>query len=104
MELHPFINFLGGLVIILLGSEMLLRGATRVAAALHISPIVIGLTVVSVGTSTPELAVGITAASLGKGALAVGNIAGTNIVNILLILGFSALMNCGMIARWPSAT
>lgn len=92
MELHPLVIFLAGLAIILLGSEMLLRAATRVATALHISPIVIGLTVVSVGTSTPELAIGITAAAMGKGPLAVGNIAGTNIVNILFILGLSALM------------
>ena len=92
MALHPIFIFLGGLVIIVSGSEMLLRGASRVAAMLNISPIIIGLTIVSVGTSTPELAVGITAAIEGKGPLAVGNIAGTNIVNILLILGLSALI------------
>lgn len=90
MELHPLLVFIGGLVIILLGAEMLLRGASRLAAMLRISPILIGLTVVSVGTSTPELAVGITAAHEGKGPLAIGNIAGTNMVNILLILGLSA--------------
>lgn len=90
MGLHPLVVFVGGLVIILLGAEMLLRGASRLAAMLRISPILIGLTVVSVGTSTPELAVGITAAHEGKGPLAIGNIAGTNMVNILLILGLSA--------------
>jgi len=92
MTLHPLLVFVGGLVIILLGAEMLLRGASRLAAMLRISPLLIGLTVVSVGTSTPELAVGITAAHEGKGPLAVGNIAGTNMVNILLILGLSAWM------------
>lgn len=71
---------------------MLLRGASRIASSLRISPIIIGLTVVSVGTSTPELAVGLTAAHEGNGPLAVGNIAGTNIVNILLILGLSAAL------------
>jgi cation:H+ antiporter len=90
IELNPVITFLGGLVVILLGAEILVRSATSVAAMLGISPIVIGLTIVSVGTSAPELAVGITAAAEGNGALAVGNIAGTNIVNILLILGLSA--------------
>ncbi|RPD51664.1 calcium/sodium antiporter [Paracnuella aquatica] len=90
MDLHPAISFFGGLVIILLGAELVLRGATRFAAMLGINPIIIGLTIVSVGTSMPELAIGITAVADGFGTLAVGNIAGTNIVNILLILGLSA--------------
>ncbi len=90
MSLHPGLVFLGGLTVILLGAEMLLRGASRLASLLGISPLLIGLTVVSVGTSMPELAIGLTAVSEGKGPLAVGNIAGTNIVNILLILGLSA--------------
>jgi cation:H+ antiporter len=92
LTLHPGLIFLAGLVVILLGAEMLLRGATRIAAMLRIKPILIGLTVVTVGTTMPELAVGITAATEGRGSLAVGNIAGTNIMNILFILGLSALM------------
>lgn len=92
MELHPVVVFLAGLVIIVVGGEMLLRGASRLAVMLGIRPIVIGLTIVSIGTSTPELAVGITAAIEGKGPLAVGNIAGANIVNTLLILGLSAVI------------
>lgn len=90
MTLHPAVIFLGGLVVIIVGAEMLLRGATRIAAMLGVKPILIGLTVVAVGTSAPELAVGVTAALEGKGSLAVGNIAGANIVNILFILGLSA--------------
>lgn len=90
IELHPFIVFLGGLVIVVLGAEVLLRNTTHIATMLGIRPIIIGLTIVSIGTSTPELAVGITAAMEGKGPLAVGNIAGTNILNILFILGLSA--------------
>lgn len=90
LGLHPFVVFLGGLVIVALGAEMLLRGATRLAAMLGVRPIIIGLTVVALGTSVPELAVGLTAAREGKGALAVGNIAGANILNILFILGLSA--------------
>lgn len=84
--------FIAGLVIVLAGAETMLRGASRVAARLRVPPILIGLTVVSIGTSMPELAVGITAVAENKGPLAVGNIAGTNILNILFILGLSALM------------
>ncbi len=92
MTIHPSLIFLGGLVIITLGAEFLLRGASTMAAMLGIRPIIIGLTVVSIGTSLPELAVGITAVSEGKGALAIGNIAGTNVLNILFILGLSAAL------------
>jgi len=92
MTLHPVFIFLGGLVVIVLGAEMLLRGASRIAGMLGVRPIIIGLTVVSVGTSTPELAVGIAAAIEGRGVMAAGNIAGTNIFNILFILGLSALL------------
>lgn len=92
MVLHPSVTFLAGLIIIIVGAELLLRGASHIATLLKIKPIIIGLTVVSVGTSMPELAVGITAAAEGKGTLAVGNIAGTNIFNILFILGLSAFI------------
>lgn len=92
MPLHPSLVFLGGLVVIVAGAEMLLRGAARLAALAGVRPLVIGLTIVSVGTSAPELAVGIAAGAAGRSTLAVGNIAGTNIFNILFILGLSALM------------
>lgn len=81
---------LAGLVVMIAGAELMVRGGTWIAARLGISPIVIGLTVVAIGTSAPELAVGIDAVLHGNGDLAVGNIAGTNVVNILLILGLSA--------------
>lgn len=90
MVLPPAVVFLIGLVVIILGAELVLRSSTRIAHFLGIKPIVIGLTVVAIGTSMPELAVGVTAAAEGKGALAIGNIAGTNILNILFILGLSA--------------
>lgn len=90
MEFPPLVVFLAGLIIIIVGAELILRGASRFAALMGLKPMIIGLTVVSIGTSMPELAVGITAVSEGRGALAVGNIAGTNIVNVLLILGLSA--------------
>lgn len=87
MQLHPSVIFLAGLVASVVGAEALLRGSSRIAGLLGVSPMVIGLTVVSMGTSTPELAVGIAAAIEGRGAMAVGNIAGTNIFNILFVLG-----------------
>lgn len=90
MSIHPGLIFLAGLIIILLGAELLLKGASRIAVLMGIRPIIIGLTIVSVGTSVPELAVGISAAHEGHGSLAIGNIAGTNIINILFILGLSA--------------
>ena len=90
MEISSLVVFLGGLVVIVVGAEFLLRGASYLAALLGIKPMIIGLTVVSLGTSAPELAVGITAVSQGSPEIAVGNIAGTNLVNLLLILGLSA--------------
>lgn len=90
MQIPPVISFLAGLAIIIGGAELVLRGASRFAALIGMKPIIIGLTIVSIGTSMPELAVGITAAAEGRGALAIGNIAGTNMLNILFILGMSA--------------
>lgn len=80
---------LGGLTI---AAEFLVRYSSRLAVMLRVPPIVIGLTIVAIGTSAPELAVNIDAAFTGNGELAVANIAGTNTVNLLLIMGTSALM------------
>ncbi len=90
MTFVSIFNFLLGLIVITAGSEILLKGAAKIASLLNIRPIVIGLTVVSIGTSLPELAVGLTAIKGGAGDIAIGNIAGTNLVNILFILGLSA--------------
>lgn len=84
--------FLVGLAVLVVAAELVVRGATRLASSLGVQPFILGLTVVAIGTSMPELAVGITAGLQGAGSLAVGNIAGTNMVNILLILGLSALI------------
>ncbi len=81
-----------GLVILIVGAEMIVRSGSAMAARLGISPLIIGLTFVAIGTSAPELGVGIEAAIQGQGSIAVGNIAGTNTVNILLILGLSAAL------------
>lgn len=82
-----------GLILLVVGAEMLVRSGTRLAVQLGISPVIIGLTIVALGTSTPELAIGIDSVISGNGDLAIGNIAGTNVVNILLILGLSALIS-----------
>src|SRR5262245_49862662 len=80
---------LGGLLI---GADLLVRGGSALAAHVGVRPIVVGLTVVALGTSLPELAVGVDAVRQGSPGLAVGNIVGTNLVNILFILGLSALI------------
>jgi len=84
--------FGAGLALLVVGAELVVRGAARLALSFGVKPLLLGLTVVSVGTSAPELAVGLTAGLQGSGSLAVGNIAGTNVVNILLILGLSVLL------------
>jgi cation:H+ antiporter len=84
--------FLVGLVGLFLGGEVLIRGAVGVARRFHVPPLIIGLTIVGFGTSTPELLVGLQAALAGAPALAIGNVIGSNIANILLILGSSALV------------
>jgi cation:H+ antiporter len=81
-----------GLAGLLIGADLLVRGGAALASHLGVRPIVVGLTVVSLGTSLPELAVGIDAVRQGSPGLAVGNIVGTNLVNILFILGLSALI------------
>ncbi len=82
----------GGLAILLIGGEALLRGATALARRLGLSTLVIGLTVVAFGTSAPELVVSVTSVAQGNPGLATGSVVGSNIANILLILGIGALM------------
>jgi cation:H+ antiporter len=84
--------FIAGLVALVGGAELLVRGASRIASALGISPLVVGLTVVAFGTSSPELAVSVGAAFNGQADIAVGNVVGSNIFNVLFILGLSALI------------
>lgn len=84
--------FLLGLVALVFGAELLVRGASKIASSLGISPLVVGLTVVAFGTSAPEVAVSVNAALSGNTDLAVGNVVGSNIFNILFILGLSALI------------
>lgn len=82
----------GGLVLLVFGAELLVRGASRLAAALGISPLVIGLTIVAFGTSAPEMAVSAASSLAGRADIALGNVIGSNIFNVLAILGLSALV------------
>ena len=81
-----------GLVVLTAGAEVLVRGAVGLAAAMRISPLVIGLTVMAFGTSAPELVVSMRSAFAGQGEIALGNVVGSNIFNVLVILGLSALI------------
>jgi len=82
--------FLAGLVLLVIGAEGLVRGATRLAAGAGVSPLVVGLTVVAFGTSAPEMAVSLQSALSGQADIAYGNVVGSNIFNVLFILGASA--------------
>lgn len=83
---------IGGLVLLTLGGEFLVRGAVRIAAMLGMSSLLIGLTLVGFGTSVPEVVTSVQASLSGSSGIAIGNIVGSNIANILLILGLAALI------------
>ena len=83
---------IGGLALILLGANGLTDGAAAVAKKFRISDLVIGLTIVALGTSLPELFTSVTAARKGNADIAIGNIVGSNIFNVLFVVGFSALI------------
>ncbi|MGL5837556.1 MAG: calcium/sodium antiporter [Sphingorhabdus sp.] len=87
---------IGGLALLVLGAELLVRGAVRLAEGMGVSSLLIGLTVVGFGTSTPELVTSVQAAMVGSPGIAIGNIVGSNIFNILVILGLAAVI-------WPLA-
>src|SRR5690606_7553153 len=81
-----------GLVLLIIGADVLVRGAARLAAAFGVPALVIGLTVVAFGTSAPELAVSVKSSFAGQAELAIANVVGSNIFNVLFILGLSALV------------
>ena len=91
MVTHAFF-FLLGLAALVGGAEALVRGASKIALSLGISPLVVGLTIVAVGTSSPEVAVSVGAVINGNTDVAVGNVVGSNILNVLLVLGIGALV------------
>lgn len=92
MDILTIVLFLLGLVFLVAGAEALVKGASFLASAVGVSPLVIGLTVVSFGTSAPELAVSVNAALNDQADIAVGNVVGSNIFNVLFILGLSAII------------
>ena len=82
-----YIQLIAGFILLLGGAEVLVRGAVALAKRLEISPLIIGMTVVALGTSAPELVVSLDAALSGSPGIALGNVVGSNIANLLLILG-----------------
>ncbi|GIU11391.1 MULTISPECIES: calcium/sodium antiporter [unclassified Shewanella] len=86
------LSILGGFLILTVGAEALVRGASQIALRLGLTPLIIGLTIVAFGTSAPELAVSVKSAIAGNSGIALGNVIGSNIANIGLILGITALI------------
>ncbi len=84
---------IAGFIFLILGGELLVRGASRLATVLGVPPMIVGLTVVAFGTSTPELAVSLQAALNGNADISIANVVGSNIFNIFFILGVSALIS-----------
>lgn len=99
MDQATLIHTTVGLLLLVGGAELLVRGASRLAGLLGISPLVVGLTVVAFGTGSPELAVSVQSAWTGRPDIAVGNVVGSNILNVLLVLGLSALITPLMVSR-----
>jgi len=87
-----YLMIIAGFVFLLGGADVFVRGAVAVAGKLDVPPLVIGLTVVAFGTSAPELLVSLDAATAGSGSMALGNVVGSNIANLLLIVGAAALV------------
>lgn len=99
MSYLTILLFVAGLVLLVAGAEILVRGASSMASFLGISPLVVGLTVVAFGTSAPELAVSIQSSLAGESDIALGNVIGSNIFNILFILGLSAIISSLVVAQ-----
>lgn len=87
-----YLQFIGGVVVLLVAAEVFVRGAVSLSKILKIPPLVIGMTVVAFGTSAPELGVSLDAAASGAPGLALGNVIGSNIANVLLVLGVSCML------------
>jgi cation:H+ antiporter len=99
MDFVTLLLFVAGFGLLIGGAEMLVRGASRLACTIGVSPLIVGLTVVALGTSSPELAVGIQSGMMEGGDIAVGNVVGSNILNVLLILGLSAMITPLVVAQ-----
>lgn len=99
MSFSALAQFLFGLLSLVLGAEFLVRGSARLASSLGMSPLIIGLTVVAFGTSSPEMAVSVISALSSQPDISLGNVIGSNIFNILFILGISAVITPLMVSR-----
>jgi cation:H+ antiporter len=99
MELMTLLLLVVGLVLLTFGADVLVKGASSLAGSLGISPLVIGLTVVAFGTSAPEMSVSVSSAFKGSAEIAVGNVVGSNIFNVLFILGVSAMVASLMVQK-----
>jgi len=98
-----------GLFVLILGGDFLVRGASKIALRIHISPLVVGLTIVAFGTSAPELLISVNAALNGSPDIAMGNVIGSNICNLALVLGITAILSDMKVQQtsikvdWPMA-
>ncbi|MGK7945489.1 MAG: calcium/sodium antiporter [Microcystaceae cyanobacterium] len=99
MSIFTFIQLILGLVLLVFGADWLVESASRTAVRIGISSLVVGLTIVAFGTSSPELAVNLESAFTGHADIAVGNVIGSNICNVLLVLGLCALISPMNIAK-----
>ncbi|MCY7312498.1 MAG: calcium/sodium antiporter [Pseudoxanthomonas sp.] len=99
MTTMTIVLLIAGLVLLVAGAELMVRGASRLALGLGISPLLVGLTVMAYGTSAPELAISVGAALNGQPDIALGNVIGSNIANVLLILGISAIVAPLVVSR-----
>ncbi|HBY02235.1 MAG TPA: sodium:proton exchanger [Rikenellaceae bacterium] len=88
----PYLLLLAGFAVLIVGADYLVKGASSIAKKFNVSDLIIGLTVVSFGTSAPELAVNISAGLNGSPGMAIGNVVGSNIFNLLLIVGLAAII------------
>lgn len=86
------IELLSGLLLLIIGAELMVRAAVRIAARLHVRPLIIGLTIVALGSSAPQMAVSLQATLAHNADIAVGSVIGSSIFNILVTLGLSALI------------
>ena len=87
-----FLELILGLLILIVGGELLVKGAVNFARYFQVSPLIIGLTIVSFGTSAPELLVSLRAAMMDSPQMAIGNVVGSNIANLALVLGATVLI------------
>jgi len=99
MGITTILILIAGLVLLVAGAEVLVKGASRIAFMFGLSPLVIGLTIVAYGTSSPELMVSVQSSLAGQPDIALGNVVGSNIFNVLLILGISALITPLVVAQ-----